>query len=382
MTKTFLLASILAMSAHAQEVDHSTMDHSQMDHSKMDHSQMDHSKMDHSQMDHSAMPLQPMDEEGRRKSAMAHSTGHKMGGEVYEEMRRNIPTYRGMTDNEMDLAMGMMGDDMEWYVSDKSLKGDVGVLLLAHGTGGRGDRVLRDIAEPIAKEMPTAIAFGMAMMASDHIQASVDDLTAAGAKTIVVVTGQATESNSLSRQWNYVFGRGDIVSYATVPRLKTDTKMIFVGSYGFNPMIAGIMVDHAREVSKDPANELVLLVTHGPEEPEDNVVELETLQKYADHIKTTVGFSDVKAISLQDDALPALREGNVKRMRRYAEVATRQGKRVLVVAAVTQSLGIQQKLYSDLDGIAFTYNEKGLSGHPKYVDFIAESVRAALAGHS
>jgi hypothetical protein len=367
MSIALLLVAMGAAAVTAQEVDHSTMDHS---------------KMDHSQMDHSAMAAQPMDAEGRRKSAMAHSTGHKMGGAVYEEMRRNIPTYRGMTDNEMDLAMGMMGDDMEWYVSDKSLTGDVGVLLLAHGTGGGGDRVLRDIAAPIAKEKPTAIAFGMAMMASDHIQAAVDDLTAAGAKTIVVVTGQATEANSLSRQWNYIFGRGDTVAYATVPRLKSSAKLIYVGSYGFNPIIASIMADHACEISKDRANELVLLVTHGPEEPEDNVVELESLQKYADHIKSTVGFSDVKAISLQDDALPALREGNVKRMRRYAETAIRQGKRVLVVAAVTQSLGIQQKLYSDLDGIVFTYNEKGLSGHPRYVEFIAKSVEAALAEKS
>ena len=374
MIRFLAAAAALTAASWAQEVDHSKMDHS-----KMDHSQMDHSQMDQSQMDHSAMPAQPMDDEGRRKSAMAHSTGHKMGGAVYEEMRQNIPTYRSMTDNEMDLAMGMMGDDMEWYVSDKSLKGDVGVLLLAHGTGGGGDRVLRNIAEPLSKRVPTAIAFGMAMMASDHIQAAVDDLTASGAKTIVVVTGQATEANSLSRQWNYVFSRGDKVSYATVPRLKTDAKIIFKGSYGFNPTIAQIMVDHAREVSKDPAKELVLLVTHGPEEVEDNVVELETLQKYADNIKSAVGFSDVKAISLQDDALPALRAGNVKRMRRYAETAIRQGKKVLVVAAVTQSLGIQQKLYSDLDGIAFTYNEKGLSGHPNYARFIDETVLAALA---
>ena len=329
MNRMILLSALFAVPLHAQEVDHS----------KMDHSQMDHSKMDHAKMDHSAMPAQPIDAEGRRKSAMAHSTGHKMGGAVYEEMRTNIPTYRSMTDNEMDLAMGMMGDDMEWYVSDKSLTGAVGVLLLAHGTGGGGDRVLRDVAAPIAKQMPTAVAFGMAMMASDHIQAAVDDLTAAGAKTIVAVTGQATEANSLSRQWNFIFGRGDKVAYATVPRLKTSAKVIFVGSYGFNATIAGIMTDHAREVSKSPGNELVLLVTHGPEDVADNDVELATLQKYADHIKAAAGFSDVKAISLQDDALPGLRAGNVKRMRRYAETAIRQGKTVLVVTAVTQSLG-------------------------------------------
>ncbi|MDX2221772.1 MAG: hypothetical protein SFV21_03420 [Rhodospirillaceae bacterium] len=353
--------------ATAQEVDHSKMDHSQMDHSKMDHSGHD-------------MGLQPMDAEGRRKSAMAHSTGHKMGPEVYAEMRRNIPTYRALTDNEMDLAMGMMGDDMEWYVSDKSLTGEVGVLILAHGTGGGGDRILRDAAAPVADKMPTAIGFGMAMMASDHLQAALDDLTAAGAKTIVVMAAQATESNSLSRQWAYIFGRGDKVAYATVPRVKTSARLIFVPAYGFNPTIAGILLDHAREVSADPGNEVVILVTHGPEEPADNEVELANLQRYADHLKAEGKFSDVKAVSLQDDALPALREGNVKKMRRYAQTALRQGKKVLIVPAVGQSRGIQQKLYSDLDGLAFTYNEKGLSQHPAFSRFIGETVQSALAG--
>lgn len=344
--------------------------------------EVDHSKMDHSKMDHGAMPGQPMDAEGRRKSAMAHSTGHKMGGAVYEEMRQNIPTYRALTDNEMDLAMGMMGDDMEWYVSDKSLKGDVGVLLLAHGTGGGGDRVLRDVVVPVARKMPTAIGFGMAMMASDHIQAAIDDLTAAGAKTIVVVPNQMTEANSLMRQWNFIFGRGDKPAYATVPKVRTAAKLVLAPTYGFNPAIAQILTAHAREIGKDPANELVLLVAHGPEEPEDNDIEVAVLQKYADALKASAGFSDVKAISLQDDALPGLRAGNVKRMRRYAETAIRQGKKVLVVPAVIQALGIQQKLYSDLDGIPFVFNANGLSSNPDYAKFIEGQVQTALAGGS
>lgn len=351
-----------------------------VDHSKMDHSKMDHSQMDHSQMDHGSMPAQPMDEEGRRKSAMAHSTGHKMGGAIYEEMRRNIPTYRALSDNQMDLAMGMMGDDMEWYVSDKALKGETGVLLLAHGTGGGGDRVLRDAAAPLARQTPTAIGFGMAMMASDHIQAALDDLTAAGAKTIVVVPNQMTDANSLTRQWNFIFGRGDKPAYATVPQVKTSAKLVFADPFGFNPQIARILNEHVREISTEPANELVLLVAHGPEEPGDNEVELAALQKYADDVKSTGGFYDVKAISLQDDALPGLRTGNVKRMRRYAESALRQGKKVLVVPAVIQALGIQQKLHSDLDGIDFTLNPKGLSSSPAYASFIESQVRSVLAG--
>jgi sirohydrochlorin ferrochelatase len=374
-----MLAAAVALGAATAWAQDKGADHSQMDHSQMDHSQMDHAQMDHSAMGHD-MGRQPMDAEGRRKSAMAHSTGHKMGGEVYEEMRRNIPTYRALTDNEMDLAMGMMGDDMEWYVSDRSLTGELGVLLLAHGTGGGGDRVLRDAVAPLAKTTPTAIGFGMAMMASDHLQAAVDDLEAAGAKTIVVVPTTATDHNSLKRQWNYIFGLGDKVAYATVPRVTAaKARLVVAPSYGFHPIMARILLDHAKEISTNPAKEVVYLVSHGPEEPADNEPDLANLQLYADHVKAQGGFADARALNLQDDALPAIRAGNVKKLRRWIETARRQGKDALIVAAVHQAKGIQQKIYSDLDGLTFRYNEKGMSNHPAFVEWVKDAVKTALA---
>ncbi|MSO97213.1 MAG: hypothetical protein EXR11_03200 [Rhodospirillaceae bacterium] len=343
--------------------------------------EVDHSKMDHGAMGHD-MGTQPMDAEGRRKSAMAHSTGHKMGGAVYEEMRRNIPTYRALTDNQMDLAMGMMGDDMEWYVSDKSLKGEIGVLVLVHGTGGGGDRVMRDALDPLAKTMPTALGFGMAMMASDHLQAAINDLEQAGAKTIVVVPTTATDFSSLKRQWDFIFSKGDKVAYATVPRVTSKAKLVIAPSYEFHPIMAQILLDHAKEISKAPAHEVVYIVSHGPEEPSDNEPELANLQKYADFVKAQGGFADAKALNLQDDALPAIRQGNVKKLRRWIEVARRQGKDALIVVAVGQAKGIQQKLYSDLDSLTFTYNEKGMSNHPGFAEWVKDAVNRALAASS
>jgi hypothetical protein len=155
--------------------------------------------------------------------------------------------------------------------------------------------------------------------------------------------------------------------------------MVIAPSYGFHKTFGNILLDHAKEISKSPAKEVVYLVAHGPEEPADNEHELAALQAYADFVKAEGGFADVKALNLQDDALPAIREGNVKKLRRWIEIAKRQGKDALIVVAVHQAKGIQQKIYSDLDGLTFTYNEKGMSNHPGFVDWVKDAVNTALA---
>ena len=52
------------------------------------------------------------------------------------------------------------------------------------------------------------------------------------------------------------------------------------------------------------------------------------------------------------------------------------------VVAVGQAKGIQQKLYSDLDGLTFTYNEKGMSNHPGFAEWVKDAVNRSLAASS
>lgn len=334
------------------------------------------SAQDHSHHGHSAVP--DMDDDGKRLES--YQVKHDMDAETLEALREKIALYRGMTDRELNMNMSAMGPNYEWYVSDLSLEGDTGVLILSHGVGENSDRMLRDALRPIGEAHPTALGFGMAMMSSSHLQSAVDDLTERGAETIVLVqNGTTTNYNTLTRQWQYIFGLGEEATYLEVPLVESDARFIMSQPFGDHQLITNILYDHVKEVSKNPANEVVIIVGHGPEDMEDNEPDLEILGAHVERIKAKNEFADVRIINLQDDAIPPIRKSNVKRLRRWIQKSNDQGQDVIVVAIAAASHGVQTHIRNDLRGLEYTFADKGMSEHPKYVEWLGLAVEETLA---
>lgn len=327
---------------------------------------------------HGAVP--EMDELGRRLDPNAAE--HDMSDAQLAALREKIALYRALTDAEARLNMALMGTNYEWYVSDRDLQGDTGVLILAHGVGENSDRVFVEALRPMAAERPTAVAFGMAMMMSAQIQSAVDDLTARGAKTIVLVPTGMTEYNTLTRQWEYIFGMRAESSYLDVPRIKSDARFLMADHFDDHPLITEILSEYTRAKSKNPANEVVILVGHGPEDVEDNVPDLEILQVHAERLLASGGYADVKAINLQDDAFPPVRKANVKKLRRYVTSAQRAGKDVIVTVAASASFGVQNNVREDLLGLDYAFADTGMIEHPNYLRWIKAAVDERLAAEA
>jgi len=335
---------------------------------------------EHAHHDHAGVP--EMNAEGRRLDT--YDVRHEMTAEDMAGLRKKIALYRGMTDRELEMNMNAMGPNYAWYVSDLGLRGDVGVLILSHGVGENSDRLLKEAFEPIGAKHPTAIGFGMAMMSSAHLQAAVDDLVGRGARKIVLVDeGTTTKYNTLTRQWEYIFGLRDDSTYLEVPRVKADgIEFIMTGHFGDSPLITEILYDHAKEVSKDPKNEVLIIVGHGPEDLEDNEPDLAILQAHVDRIAAKGEFADVKIINLQDDAIPPIRESNVRKLRRWIKQSTDKGQHVIVVAIAAASFGVQQHIKQDLRGLDYTFAEKGLSEHPNFIKWVDSVVDSTLRGET
>lgn len=332
---------------------------------------------DHSHHHGGAVP--PMDAEGKRLES--YNQPHAMTPEAREGLRKKVALYRGMTDRELDMNMNAMGPDYAWYVSDRKLRGDTGILILSHGVGENSDRLLKQAFEPLATKRPTAIGFGMAMMGSAHLQAAVDDLVARGAKRIVLVDeGTTTPYNTLSRHWRYIFGMQPEPSYLAVPQVTAPgVKFLWTGHFNDSPLITDILYDHAKSASRKPANEVVIIVGHGPEDMEDNGPDLELIRAHADRIKAKREFADVRIINLQDDAIVPVRESNVRKLRSWVQQANKAGQDVIVVAISAASFGVQQHIKTDLKGLKYTFAEQGLSEHPKFVQWVESTVDQALA---
>jgi hypothetical protein len=324
---------------------------------------------------HGSVP--DMDASGKRLES--YDMKHEMTDEQLAALREKIALYRALTDTEVRLNMALMGPNYEWYVSDTAMNGDVGVLVLSHGVGENSDAMFVESLKPMSERWPTAVGFGMAMMMSSHLQSAVDDLTERGAKTIVLVPTSVSEHNTLTRQFQYVFNMQDESSYLDVPRVQTDAKVIMAKHFDDHPLITEALLDFTMTRSKNPANEVVILVGHGPEDIEDNIPDLELLQVHADRFKEQAEFSDVKVINLQDDAYPPIRKSNVKKLRRWITSAQRADKDVIVTVVASASHGVQNHIREDLRGLEYAFADQGLSEHPNYQKWIESTVEERLA---
>lgn len=331
---------------------------------------VDGSKVDPGGHDMSQMST-VRDAEGRSLYGMKHS----MDPAMTAELRDRVALYKGYSDAEINLSMGMMGSEYAWYISPPDLKGSQGILILMHGFGEKGDKIFKEQVQSIGKIFPTAIGVGMAMMMSAHIQVALDDLKAAGANEIVVVPVTSSRTTEVYRQWLYVFGEQARAEFSSVPRVKTDAKLHFVKPPGNDALVAEILIDHAAEISQNPKKEVVIIAGHGPSSAEDNAEELRVLSGLAKIVKQDGGFADVRGMTLQDDAPPEVRDANVKKMREVVEMAAKNGQRVLVVTNLIGARSIQAKLRGDLEGLTYEFNPKGLVNHPNFMTWMTRAVR-------
>lgn len=337
----------------------------------------------HGQAGHGHGAVPPMNEEGRRLES--YDQRHDMTPEVRAGLREKVALYRGFSDRELDMNMNAMGPDYAWYVSDRGLRGDTGVLILSHGVGENSDRRMKEALEPVGERWPTAIGFGMAMMDSAHLQAAVDDLAERGVERIVLVDqGTTTRHNSLTRQWQYIFGLGEEASYLEVPRVSSPgVQFLWTGHFDDDPLITEMLLDNARSISEAPGNEVLILVGHGPEEIDDNVLDLGILARHVERLRERTDFADIKLVNLQDDAILPVREKNVRQLRRWVQQAARQGRTSLIVPIASASYGVQQHIRQDLRGLDYRFAEAGLSEDPRFPEYIASKVeRTVGAGFS
>lgn len=315
--------------------------------------------------------------EGMDHSAMGHGD-HAMTPAQMKELREKIPLYAVFTDEQIMANMGRMPPDWWEDLSDAGIKGKVGVLVLGHGYSGGGNEQFREKIAPLGKKYPTTVAPGMAMMSGNHIQKALDTLTKEhGVKTVVVVPVEPGDDTSLIGQWKYILGMADEAPYLTVPRVKTDARLVMTKSPSTDPRIATILRDHALEVAKDPAKTRLVIVSHGPETVAANPGEIQRLLTSAEAIKASSKFTDVQVLSLQDDAIPEVRAANKAVLRAMIIDGKNSGEDVVIVPMILTRGGFHARLQKDLEGLDYTFADRGLIEHPAFQEWIAAAVKSA-----
>src|SRR5688500_16071414 len=163
-----------------------------------------------------------------------------------------------------------------------------GILLLAHGGSAEWNDQITSLAAQVNRTMPTEVAFGMATRAA--IQAGVDRLVSRGATEVVAVPLFISSWSTVITSTEYLLGQrteapaalaafakmshGDHADHAPVvdgtTPIKSPVPVRMTRALNDHAAVADILTSRARSISRNPSQESVVIVAHGPNSDGEN----------------------------------------------------------------------------------------------------------------
>ncbi|MFV1975564.1 MAG: sirohydrochlorin chelatase [Candidatus Scalindua sp.] len=272
------------------------------------------------------------------------------------------------------------------------VKSDIGILMLAHG--GPSTRIIKnkenkydqlplwnktviDAIRPLEKKYNVEIAFGMAD--PETIQVAIDRLEEKGAKKIVAVPLFISSYSSIIENTAILLGlrKGPKASLKKLTSTKNSVEFVMTSAIDSHPLIAEILLDRATELSKNPDDETVIIIGHGPNDPKQNEKWLKEMMVLASFVKGKGGFKDVKVTTLRDDAPKEIREKATMILRKMVIMAGIKGN-VIVIPHLIAGGGIESGIPERLKGLNYAYNGKTLLPHENITRWIDVSITHAL----
>lgn len=268
-------------------------------------------------------------------------------------------------------------DEVRAGGSVDTLPPGLGVLVMAHGGSDEWNASVRAAVAPLADELPTAIAFGMADPVT--LQQGVDQLESTGVTRIAVIRLFISGDSFLHRT-EYLFDgwRGTSTAGSdrhgsdSLPQQVTTGAEIAIDREGLVDAFetAGILRQRALALSRDPSSEAVLLLGHGTGDELENDRLMAKMESSAALVREA-GFREVAVETLREDWADARRDAE-RQLRRWVADRTADGLRVLVVPFRLSGFGP----YADvLTGLDYEADGLGLLPHGAITDWLRRRVQ-------
>jgi hypothetical protein len=140
-----------------------------------------------------------------------------------------------------------------------------------------------------------------------------------------------------------------------------------------HPLVAAILADRARSISRDAAKESVVLVAHGPVPDADNLRWLADMKELASGVDQTTDFASIDYLTVRDDAPKPIRDAATAELRALVERRIGEGRSVLIVPLLLSYGGIEQGLRERLKGLDYRMADQGLTPDDRIVQWVRES---------
>ena len=257
-----------------------------------------------------------------------------------------------------------------------------GVLVLAHGGNEAWNASVRDAVTLARIPYPTDIAYGMGMHAQDvaQIRDAVARLQAQGVTELLVLPLLISSHSDVYRQYEYLFGFRRVSPWPkhAPPPLTLHLPVRFSAPLDGHPYVAETALDRARHLSANPAQEIVLLVAHGPNGDRDNEAWLMMMRSIALVVQQQGHFARVEVQTLRDDASWFVRHRATRALRRLVKRDSRTH-HVLIVPLLIARGGIEEKIPRRLHGLTFAYTGETLLPHPRVAAWMHDAVEHTIS---
>ena len=209
----------------------------------------------------------------------------------------------------------------------------LGVLVVAHGSTAAWNTNVEAVVTIVQQHMPSKAAYLMGAK-NRTPQEAYDELVAAGVQRIVVVPllvssyslhyeqvrfiGRLRDDYSGSERMELtpLHGPADVVG--VTPALDAD------------PILAGILSDRARALSRDPSTESLVIVAHGPNGAADADRWMDVIRELGVQIQSLVPFKEVDIRLLRDDAPTPVKDQALAELRHSVANRAASGRVVVV----------------------------------------------------
>jgi hypothetical protein len=227
----------------------------------------------------------------------------------------------------------------------RTVSADPGILLLAHGGSGEWNARVMELAAKVNQRRPTEVAFGMATRAT--MQSGIDRLVERGATEIVAVPLFVSSWSTVITSTEYLLGlraeapaalaifakmnhgaagghdahAGHAPAVDGTTPVKSPVPIRMTPALNDHPIVADVLASRARAISRNAAQEAVIIVAHGPTEEDDNTRWLADMASLAARVGKAQAFASVDYLTLRDDAPKPIRDAATRELRGIVERA-------------------------------------------------------------
>lgn len=253
-----------------------------------------------------------------------------------------------------------------------------GLLVVAHGADSVwNNRVKESVAQMKWTHGPVRVAF---LMGSEAATASWDSaatqLQRAGVGNMVIVPFMVSSWGGHVRQIQFYAGKipsmpaelGDMggMGHDMHTMVKLTVPSIVTPALDDAPELGEALIGRWNELSATDKKRPVMLIAHGPNNPEDVIHWESNILKTAKGLREAVAPQPVRVALLRDDAPAAVRAASIAAMRDTIVSLGKVAKDSVTVLPVLISTGSVNtvKIPADITGLPVRYTPVGLAPHP------------------